>query len=174
MPEAKAKLIDGESFTISQPYEEGHVLTAAEAKALNQTRSENIGNNLRELVKAAKAKRDATTDADPTDFNSLAETVAKYDTEYTFALGGGGTSARKLDPIEREAKKIADDIIKTHLAKTNRKIGEAPEGETKESWATKIDAQRESIMTRDDVVKEAKKRVAARAKVITETAAVEL
>lgn len=173
MPEAKTKLIDGESFTISQPYAEGHVVTAAEAKALNQTRSENIGNNLREAVKAAKAKRDAATDADPTDFNNLADLVAKYDAEYTFAMGGGGTSTRKLDPIEREAKKIADEIIKAHLAKTGRKVGTTPEGETDESWAEKIEAQRDKLMVSDEVVKRAKKNVADRQKV-ADAATVEL
>lgn len=174
MPENKDKLIDGEKFSITQPYAEGHVVTAAEAKALNQTRSENIGNNLREAVKAAKAKRDATDGtADPTDFNGLAALVAKYDAEYTFAMGGSGVSTRKLDPIEREAKKIADETIKAHLAKTGRKISVTPEGETDESWAEKIDAQRDKLMTADNVVKLAKKRVAERQKV-TDDAAVEL
>lgn len=173
MPDNKDKLIDGEKFSITQPYAEGHVITAAEAKALNQTRSENIGNNLREAVKAAKLKRDAATDADPTDFNGLADMVAKYDAEYTFAMGGSGVSTRKLDPIEREAKKIADETIKAHLAKTGRKISVTPEGETDESWSEKIDAQRDKLMTADNVVKLAKKRVAERQKV-TDDAAVEL
>lgn len=170
MPEAKAKLIDGESFNISQPYAEGHVCTAAEAKTLNQTRAENIGNNLRELVKEAKKKRDA---GDATDFNGLADVIAKYDAEYTFSMGGGGGTSRKMDPIEREAHKIATETIKAHLAKTNRKINVAPEGETEESWAEKIDAQRDKLMASDDVVKLAKKRVAERQKV-SDNAAVEL
>lgn len=173
MPENKDKLIDGEKFSITQPYAEGHVVTAAEAKALNQTRSENIGNNLREAVKAAKAKRDAAENPDDTDFIGLPSLVAKYDAEYTFAMGGSGVSTRKLDPIEREAKKIADETIKAHLAKTGRKISVTPEGETDESWAEKIDAQRDKLMTADNVVKLAKKRVAERQKV-TDDAAVEL
>lgn len=173
MPEPKIKLIDGESFNVSQPYAEGHVCTAAEGKALNQTRSENIGNNLREIVKAAKAKRDDPAAPDATDFNGLAELVAKYDAEYNFSMGGGGSGTRKLDPIEREAKKIADETIRAHLAKTGRKIGTTPEGDTDESWAEKIDAQREKLMVSDAVVKLAKKRVAERQKV-TDNETVEL
>lgn len=163
MPEAKTKLIDGESFTISQPYVAGHALTEAESKALNQTRSENIGNNMRSVVKAAKEKRDA---GDSSDFDALASEIAKYDAEYTFAMGGSGPSARKLDPIEREARNIANLIIKDHLAKTGRKITVAPEGLSKEEWDAKIEEQRELLMTRDDVVKLAKKQVTDKQKVI--------
>jgi hypothetical protein len=53
MPETKTKTIEGKNFEISQPYEEGHVITAIEARVLNQTRSENIGNNVRAKLKEA-------------------------------------------------------------------------------------------------------------------------
>lgn len=156
------KLIAGESFEISAPYAEGHVLTAAEAKALNQTRSENIGNNLRETVKDAIAKRDA---GDPSAFNELPALVAKYDSEYNFSMGGSGVSTRKLDPVEREAKKIADETIRADLAKKGRKISDVPEGLTKEQWQEKLDTVREQLMAREDVVKLAKKRVAEKQKI---------
>ena len=39
MPETKAKVINGISFNILQPYLAGHVLTELEAKVINQTRS---------------------------------------------------------------------------------------------------------------------------------------
>ena len=46
----KSKIIDGLSFEISQPYAAGQTINEAEAKALNQVRSENIGNNLRTIA----------------------------------------------------------------------------------------------------------------------------
>jgi hypothetical protein len=161
MPDNKTKLIAGESFSISQPYDEGHVLTGPEAKALNQTRAENIGNNLREAVKEALAKRDG---GDTSAMETLNELVAKYDTEYTFAQGGGGVSTRRLDPVEREAKAIATEIIKSDLASKGRKWNQVPEGLTEEEWVAKRDSVLESQMAREDVLKLAKKRVSERAK----------
>src|SRR5688572_6489425 len=107
MPEPKTKIIDGESFTISQPYEAGHACTDAEARALNQVRSENIGNNLRVMIKEAKEKRDA---GDNSAYDGLAAAVADYDAKYTFSMGGGGGgTSRKMDPIEREARSLATE-----------------------------------------------------------------
>lgn len=156
MPEQKKKLIAGEEFMISQPYAAGHVLNEVEAKTLNQTRAENIGNNLRETVKDAIAKRDA---GDSSAYDALAATVAAYDAEYTFAMGGSGVSTRKLDPIEREAKAIATELIKNDLATKGRKWTQVPEGLTKDEWEAKRDAVLEQVMTRDDVIALAKKRV---------------
>jgi hypothetical protein len=149
MPEAKTKLIDGESFTISQPYDEGHVCNAAEAKTLNQVRSENIGNNFREKVK--KAKEDGTLSA-------VAEEIAKYDAEYIFTVSNGGTKISR-DPVEREAFAIAKEQLANHLAKTGRKLRVAPEGRTKEDWAEAVASEVERIAGLPEVVAEAKKRV---------------
>lgn len=161
MPEMKTKLIAGQAFEITAPYAEGHVCTAAEAKALNQTRAENIGNNLRDSVKEALAK--AETDANA--LTELAALVQKYDAEYTFALGGGGVSKRTLDPVEREARSIANDIIKADLAKKGRKVSQVPEGLSKDEWEAKLDDVRETLMARDDVLAAAKKRVKEKQKI---------
>lgn len=150
MSETKTKIIDGETFTISQPYSAGHTLTEAEAKALNQVRSENIGNNLRNAIKEAKEKGDTS---------GLAQLVADYDRDYTFALGGSGPSTRKLDPIERECRAIANEHIKADLAKKGRKISQVPEGLSEDEWKEKLEATREAIMAREAVIKLAKKRV---------------
>lgn len=160
MAEAKTKTIAGLEFNISQPFDEGHVCTAAEAKALNQTRSENIGNNMRKTIEEAIEARDK---GDSSKFDALVETVAKYDAEYVFTLANVGGS-RRLDPVEREARSIAREALKAHLAKTGRKIGTTPDGETDESWAEKVETNIDSISQREDVLKEAKKRVAAKQK----------
>ena len=46
---SKTITILGEKFEITAPYAEGQTLTAVEARVLNQTRAENIGNNLRKV-----------------------------------------------------------------------------------------------------------------------------
>lgn len=145
----KTKTIHEVAFEISQPYAAGHVLTEAEAKALNQVRSENIGNNVRAKVKELL------------DANKLDEAkalVAEKDGAYEFTLASVAASA-KLDPVEREARALAREYIKAHLAQTGRKIGVAPEGETKESWAEKIEAKIDEIAAKDEILKEAKKAV---------------
>jgi hypothetical protein len=163
MSDQKTKLIAGESFTISQPYLEGHVLTAAEAKTLNQVRSENIGNNMRTQVKEALEAKEA---GDSSKYDALAAAVAQYDAEYTFAMGGSGVSTRRLDPVEREARAIATDLIRADLAAKGRKITQVPEGLTKDEWEAKLDTTRETLMAREDVLKAAKKRVADKEKLI--------
>jgi hypothetical protein len=153
MPDAKAKIILGETFQISQPYAEGHTLTAAEAKALNQTRAENIGNNMRSLVKEAQDKGDTS---------ELAAKVAEYDARYEFSMGTvGGASRVVRDPVEREARAIARDILKAHLAKNGRKLTlakDAPQDE-KDEWAAQVEEQIDAIAQNEKVINAAKKRV---------------
>lgn len=155
MPDTKTKTIEGKNFEISQPYEEGHVLTAIEARVLNQTRSENIGNNVRAKLKEAieQGKSD----------NDLAALVAEVDAAYAFTAAGTRAAA-KLDPYEREARKIARELLKAHLAESGRKLTVAPEGVTEEEWDEKIEAEVDRIATLDSVLEAAKKEVDARKK----------
>lgn len=149
MTEKKTKIINGLTFELSQPYAEGHVCTAAEAKTLNQVRSENIGNNLRELVKKAQAEGKEA---------ELAAAVAKYDEEYTFSIAGTSTR-RVLDPVERKARQMAKDVIKAKLAEQGRKLTDIPEGLTKEEWEEKLEANIEKVAASDVILKAAKKAV---------------
>lgn len=151
---SKAKIIQGHSFTISQPFAAGHVLDDAQARALNQVRSENIGNNVREKVKELLAA------------GNVAEAealVATRDAEYVFTLAEVSAS-RKLDPVESEARRLAKEIIKNSLAGKGRKVSQVPEGMTKEDWEAKLESEYERISLLDAVVKEARKNVAAKAK----------
>lgn len=149
----KQKIIHGQTFQISQPYAAGHVLTEAEAKALNQVRSENIGNNLREQVKALL------------EAGNLPEAEAKiaaYDAEYTFAMGGGERTVK--DPIEREALKIAKEQVKLALAKKGRKVSDVPEGVTEDEWKAKLEENYEKVAGMPEVLAAAKKAVDAKRK----------
>jgi len=154
MPENKTKVIAGVAFEISQPYAAGHTLTEAEAKTLNQVRSENIGNNLRDKIKELLEKNDEA---------GAKALVAEKDSTYEFTLASVGATA-KLDPVEREARAIAKDIVKAKLAEKGLKINVAPDGESKESWAEKIEANIEKFASHENVLKEAKKAVDAKKK----------
>lgn len=153
MPDAKTKTIEGRNFEISQPYEEGHVITAIEARVLNQTRSENIGNNVRAKLK--EAIEAGQSDAE------LAALVAEVDANYAFTAAGTRAAAR-LDPYEREARKIARELLKNHLAESGRKLTVAPEGTTQEEWDERIEAEVERISTDTSVLEAAKKEVDAK------------
>jgi hypothetical protein len=149
-------------FEIAQPYVEGHVCTAAEARALNQTRSENIGNNTRAKIK--EMQDGGKTEQEITDY------VSSVDQNYEFTLAGVSAS-RRLDPVEREAVKIARDLLKAHLATSGRKLTVAPEGMTDEEWDDKVASEVERIAALDEVVAAAKKNVAAKNKQADQLAA---
>ena len=155
MPEPKTKTIEGRNFVISQPYEEGHTLTAIEARVLNQTRSENIGNNVRAKLKEA-IEQGASDD-------QLAALVAEVDATYAFTAAGTRSAAR-LDPYEREARKIARELLKAHLSESGRKLTVPPEGTTQEEWDEKIETEVDRIATMDTVLEAAKKEVDAKKK----------
>lgn len=151
----KTKTINGLAFEISVPYEAGHIVTEAEAKALNQTRAENIGNNLRKKITEMQEAGEP--------FETIAALVAEADANYIFTLANVST-ARKLDPYEKEAVKIARELIKEHLAASGKKLTVAPEGYTQEEWEDKIEGEVERISTSEAVMKAAKKNVDARKK----------
>lgn len=132
--EPRILTIDGKQFTIRQPYEAGHVLNEAEAKTLNQTRAENVGNNMRKKVK------EGASDAD----------VQQYDTDYEFSVRAAGRKA--LDPVEKEALKIAKDAVKNDYIKKGIDVKSVSEEE--------FDAKVERAMSMEKVQELAKKRVA--------------
>lgn len=149
MPETKSKIIHGVSFNITWPYAAGHVLTEAEAKQLNQVRSENIGNNVREKIKELiEAGKQGEAEA----------LVAEKDSTYEFTLHTPGAS-RTLDPVEREARKMAREILKNLLAQDGKKLTTPPEGKTKEEWDAYIEEKIEEFSANENILKEAKKSV---------------
>lgn len=147
----KTKDIAGQSFEISTPFAEGHVLTEAEARALNQVRSENIGNNVRakvkELIEAGKV-------------DEAVALVAEKDASYVFTLAGVAASA-KLSPEEKEARAMAKDILRAKLAEKGLKLTPA-EGIDKEAWDAKVEGWLEQIVSKPEIQKAAKKAVADR------------
>lgn len=157
MAEPKEISILDTKFTISMPYDAGHVCTDAEAKVLNQTRRENIGNNFRKRVQALIDGEDGVTE------EGLREEFAKLDSEYVFTLAAV-SQARSFTPVEREARKIAREYIKQELDKQGQKIGTPGEGFTESEWADAIEAQVAELAENPEVVKIAEATVKARSK----------
>jgi hypothetical protein len=144
--------ISGQTFEVGQPYAAGHQLNEAEARSLNQTRAENIGNNFRKAVKEAGD--------DPAKLNEVANQLAAYDAKYTFAMGGG--AREPVDPVDREAMAIAKKAVKGSVEqKYGVKLSEWLKTEGNQE---KYDAAVESVSQRDNVIAQAKNIVKARAK----------
>lgn len=161
MPEAKTKVIDGDSYEISQPYEPGHQITEIEARVLNQTRAENIGNNVRAKLKEIKETAEAEEWGEKKLSNALTKAVAEVDENYEFTAAAARAS-QKLDPVEKEARKKARALLKDHLAETGRKLTVAPDGVTEEEWAEKIEAETDRIAALPEVLEAAREDVEAR------------
>lgn len=103
--------IEGDLYELSAPYAAGHVLNEHEAAALNQTRGENVRNNV-----ASQMKRKIKEVGDrPLTADEKSEIVNKYDAEYQF----GARSQRILDPVEREARAMATELVKAAAARKN-------------------------------------------------------
>lgn len=157
MADAKEITILDQTFTITMPYDAGHTCTEAEAKVLNQTRRENIGNNFRKRVQALIDGEEGVT------LEGLQEEFAKIDAEYVFTLATAA-AAQKFTPVEREARKIAREYIKQELDKQGQKIGTPAEGFTEAEWDDALEAQIAEIAANPEVVKIAEGTVKAREK----------
>ena len=148
----KTVKIAGALFTLTAPYAEGHPLTTAEAKALNQVRAENIGNNVRKKIEEMKGEGDWT---DAT-LQTAAEHVASIDASYVFNLTNIGGGKKSADPVEAEATKIAKERVATALKNAGKTLKDVD----KDKLAAKI----AEVAAREDVMKLARKRVEERSK----------
>lgn len=109
MANTKEMTINGVAVAVTQPYKAGHQITEAEAKALNQVRAENIGNNMRKQIKDMLEAANGDVEAVQGEIQAK---VAEYDANYEFTLasvGGGGTA--RLDPLTKECRAIAKTFI---------------------------------------------------------------
>lgn len=136
----KEVTIAGKPFTVSLPYLAGHVLNEAEAKTLNQVRTENIRNNM-----ASKVKDGTAGEAE----------VAAYDAAYSFALQVGGTR-KTTDPLEKECLALARANVTATIKKAGKKVKDFAE--------EKIEAMVEKLAEHPEIVKAAKARIRDREK----------
>lgn len=148
MAEPKTLTILDVEFTCTMPYDAGHVCNEAEARVLNQTRRENLSNNFRSKVKEHQEKGEPT-------LAELQEQFAELDKNYEFTVASV-SAARRLDPVEREARSLARQYIKDQLAAENRKITDVPEGHTEESWKEAVEAAIDQVAEDEQIIKIAK------------------
>jgi len=124
----KTITIQGLEFTVSQPYAEGHTITLAEARALNQVRAENIRNNQASVVRAAQTEGEPDENGKKTfsisdeAYVEVSHAVAEYDREYVFSLASVGGGRKSSDPVEVEAKRIAKAAITAKLKADGRLV----------------------------------------------------
>lgn len=135
-------------FKVPQPYAEGHVLTAIEAKQLNQVFAENIANNQRAAIKKAIAEVNDEENPKPDALNDAIAAFNEYASKYQFTEASAG-GASTLTPLEREALKIAKQIVAAHLAKKGKKV--------KDIDKDKLESEYARVAQDDKVLKLAKK-----------------
>lgn len=168
--------IQGFDFEVPAPYTEGHVLTANEASSLNQTYGENIRNNSASRIKAAQEAAQKTdppgefdidaiggikgTAATADNSKTLRQVIDEYAATYVFGVRSARVS-EPVDPVEREAHRIATDTINESLKAKNVKRKDLAEGQ--------FEAAVKAYAGSAEVVKEAKRRVTARAAIGKDT-----
>lgn len=150
--------IQGLVFKAPQPYGEGHVLTAVEASVLNQTFAENLRNNfapkiksaIEDYAKAQGVEVDSVT-VDQLDKAALDVVFDNYSKEYTFGVRRGG---RILDPVEKELRGMAEEIVRNALKAKGYKLNSI-DGDKMEELISGV------IEARPELRQEAERRVAA-------------
>ncbi len=112
--------VAGVLLEVVAPFTEGHVLRANEAAVLNQTYGENIRNNTTALVKKAIEDAGGLENIDAT---ALQAKVNSYINTYDFGVRrGGGLGRVSLDPVTKEAIRIASDKVKEALRKQGNNL----------------------------------------------------
>lgn len=98
--------IAGHAFNVPSRYSEGHVLTANEAAALNQTFHENLRNNFAKTVKEA---------GETPDLADLQSKLDAYAESYQFGVRASSGPRAPVDPVGKEAFLIAREAVKAAI-----------------------------------------------------------
>lgn len=151
------------NFEAPQPYAAGHTLSEVEAGVLNQALAENLRNNFAKKVKDARAGLAST---DSLSAEKLATLKAEFDSYAgSYVFKAKGAPRQPLDPIQREAEKIATGLLNAALNKKGSKRADLPEGR----WELLL----AEVAAKPTVRAEAERRVAA-AKSVAADALVDL
>lgn len=143
MPEITAETpraditIAGKSFSVPQPYAEGHALTPNEASALNQTYAENVRNNRAKLVKEA-------IDAGTFDQDVFQGQVDDYCDDYEFGVRTGG--GRSGDPVRQEAMAITRDLVRKAIVKQGKALKDYSAAKISELAKAQLDSGSEKAL----------------------------
>lgn len=112
--------IKGYTFSLAAPYSEGHSLTAGEAQALNDLRTENIQNNFRTLVNEQVARLEPGQLLAQSVLDGLSAKLAEYDSGYKFNEKSG---RNRLGDIELEIQLVAVERATLQIAQ----LAESPD-----------------------------------------------
>ena len=127
--------IQGLQFEVAQPYKAGHPLTEGEASQLNQVRAENIRNNFALTIRKAIEEHRKANNLDENveltsavlDKDDLDDKLSKYDDDYIMGVRAGASGPRTpVDPVQREAWRIAHEKVKAALKKKGITIDSVP------------------------------------------------
>lgn len=151
-----------EVFAIPSRYEAGHTINEAEANTLNQTLLENIRNNLAgKIKKLQEAEGFAGLDSKIAEGEDAGKTYREvfqaYADNYEFGVRASGGTREPVDPVQREARRMAREMIASALKAKGAKVKDLPAEKLEEMIAT--------VAGRDQVQKEAKRRVNASASI---------
>ena len=144
------KIVAGISLNISEPYSSGQTLGPTEAKVLNKIRAKNFTNTIRSKV--------ADLIQEELSEEQIQTLVTDMDSCYV------PSSSSILDPIEREALKLAADMVKSHLLETGRRPSICPPEFSEDEWQEKISNEIDRVAETPAVVELATKNVEARRK----------
>ena len=131
--------IQGFELEFEAPYNEGDVLNANEAAALNQTFGENLRNNFAAMIKSKRAEiargkdwftddEKKTPDVERVTDEMLAEewdvteAFAAYADSYEFGARRAGGTRTVADPVEKASRAIAWEKVKGLLKDRNYKL----------------------------------------------------
>ena len=153
---SKEITVQGIVVSVAAPYAAGHVVTEAEAKALNQVRAENIGNNVRkainELIESVGGKENITDEIKAKAQALVAEKDASY--EFTLASVGGGREP--LDPLTKECRAVAKAYITAKIKEAGMTLKAYAEKNGEDAFMSKVI----EISDHPEIVKAAKKNLA--------------
>jgi hypothetical protein len=153
--------IQGLTFAVPQPYVAGQLdLTEGEASALNQTFAENIRNNFAGTIQQAEVDyrkanglaEGAEVPKDQLDKDSLTTKLAEYAKSYEFGVRSVRGARIPMDPVGREAYRIAGELIRNALKAKNVKLDSVSK-----EWMAQ--AVKDLVEAQPDITAEAKRRV---------------
>ena len=142
--------IQGITFSHAARYVAGHVtLTEGEAKALNQTLSENLRNNFAGKVKKA-IDTHAVDGLLPSEIVAeLEKEFAEFEETYEFSVR---TQRASVDPVHKEAHKLAKEMVMGVLRAKKIDVKSLAEGKLDEFIAR-------VLASKPEITEEARRRI---------------
>jgi len=150
--------VQGQILDAPQPFAEGHVLRPNEAAVLNQTYAENLRNNFASGIK--KLVEEAKKAGTEPDFSNLQAKFDEYVQTYDFGVRRAGGGAVTLDPVSREAMRLAREAVLNALKAKGISQKEAGKEKIAELSEQVFESNKETLLARAKQIIELKSGVA--------------